>query len=50
MLSARLDRLRPEPTASRSLARGVRIAVVAASLALVAVPLAAYGIILGILP
>jgi Zn-dependent protease with chaperone function len=50
MLSARLDRLRPEPPAGRSLARGVRTAVVAASLALVAVPLAAYGIILGILP
>ena len=49
MLAARLDRLGSGSNASRD-ARGPRIAALAASVVLVAVPLAGYAAILGIVP
>lgn len=50
MLSARFDRLRPQDTGDTGLTSGVRAGVIAASVALVAIPLACYGVILGIVP
>ena len=50
MLSARLDRLGPDGSADRELPRGIRAAVIVTSIVLVAVPVASYAVILGIVP